>query len=415
MIARRRYRIRAIRGQLPYVSLAIAILYVVANLVHAIRIADLFWANASRVAYAIEAAVAIGYAVVAVQRGRAGVAAAAALILLFLAGQHLLFTDRSGAPVNFNVLFNYMPLFGFVVFSESRLSIATFARILLVVSAIYTFLYLVGAPYLEAHFPRDNRTLLPDHEGSGVRVYFVGAYAMFAVFAALRMRRMPPLLRGALIVGGISAVLLSDSRTFLALSILTLGLAVTTNMSRPLRLLLAAGIYGAMVVMLLGVFVPDWNPFGFFNDQSALTRKTEYTAVVQVIRDHWVSGVGLPTDTAALQTYLRTPRYEPVFGSDLGILGPWFDFGLIGLFAFFLAVWVVCLTPSLSRQGEVQAIQLLAITCALDGMISPMLLYEPTVIFFMLLIGNIIRLLRWRRMAGEKPTLRDYPLSFRYA
>src|SRR5262249_54511235 len=115
---------------------------VVANVVQASRICDLFWPDASRTAYAVQGIVAAIYAMAAALRGHVGRALAALVLLLLLVGAHAVFVANSGATPNYNAAITYVPLLSFVALIESRYPIEQVLRVLLFTSIAYLLAYI---------------------------------------------------------------------------------------------------------------------------------------------------------------------------------------------------------------------------------------------------------------------------------
>ena len=377
---------------MPALSFLIAVLYVVANIVQAARIYNVFWPDTTRAAFIVQAVVTLGYTILAFYRGNVLVALGSVLVTAFLTGAHLVFVTQTGAPASFNIVATYLPILAFVVIRETKLPPGLFFRIVAVVSTLYIVSFIALNDYIIRSWPPDGSILLNEHSGDGYRVYFVGAYALFVAFCALRDRQMAMALRILLAVLAGTGILLSGTRAFLAIAALVVVLSPLIARSRPFRIGLLSVIYGGMAVLLLGLFVLDWNPFFIFTtDQSALTRAEEYRLVTETIRGHWLTGVGLATDPAYLRHYLGLGPYDAVYASDLGVLGPFFDFGVAGLVAMVGAVYFALTTRRVSTDPVLQAMQLVCVAGALYAIISPMILIEPSAIFLMGLLAVVLR------------------------
>jgi|GEM_PF-1342716 len=89
--------------------------------------------------------------------------------------------------------------------------------------------------------------------------------------------------------------------------------------------------------VLSGILFPTINPFNLFgNDSSGSYRALEYVIMRQRIEMDPLWGFGLSPNFESSRAFLGP---YPIFSTDIGPLGVWFDFGLIGLGLYFIALW----------------------------------------------------------------------------
>lgn len=370
---------------------AIALL-LLGNVIQAARVFDLFWEDASRFAYVVQAVPVVIYLVVAIFR-RHWVPAGAALLLAFLVlNSHAQFTRLAGTLENYNSVATFVPLLTFVAFVEAGISIERTLRILLVLSTIYVISYIGLVPIVSKHYTTNSYILLDGHGGGERRLYLAAAYATFIMLFGLRANTMPMVLRASLILLGTAALWLSDTRTMVAIVLGVFALAACKLLLRPVRIAILGGVMFGMFLILLGFVFTDWNPYtAFISDSSGSYRAIEYSWVIRVLGHNWFMGVGTPGEFIQLQTYLQrefaVPRSIWIFASDLGPLGAYFQFGLIGLAGFLSIVTFCMVSPWKNSSPEAQALQMTAFACAVYGVSSPLLMMEPSAIFMTLMIA----------------------------
>jgi hypothetical protein len=363
-----------------------------ANAMQAGKIFALFLPTASQIALAVQLLIAALYMLVAIRRGHGAIIAATVGLIAYLAAAHVIFVANSGSKYNFDTILTYVPLLSFVAFYEFNCSIRRIIRIYVVIAALYVAFYIVlNSVVLSGNIGRGS-IILDSHNEDSSRVYFAGIYGAFLAFYALRAQQLHASLRMVLLLMVVYAFWLSGTRALFFIMSIVFVIAVIQQMNFTVRMGLLAVTLVLMGAMLVGLFFPSWNPLLFFStDSSAYYRAREYYTAIGTIRAHWFLGVGTPSDFQALQTFLGTPRYEPLYASDLGPIAAFFEFGIIGLVAYLAAV-IFCLTVELgNHDAEQQALQLTCITCALYAVFSPLILLEAGAMFVMLLIAAWLR------------------------
>lgn len=389
---------RSVVGERP-ITVVLMVMLLVANMVQAAKVFDPFWAGASRMAYGVQALIAMIYIAVAIRRQHFEIVVAALCLVAFLLFAHAVFIVNTHSRPNFNTIFTYMPLLTFVPLYESAMPIRQVLRIQLFVCAAYMVFY-VAAYSTVLNIAGGSGAVLSSHDGGAGRVYLSAAYASFLALFAVRAKHYNPALRGALLGLSGLAIVMSGTRTFLAVLVLVLTFSAASLMNRSVRLAFLV-LTGLIMVMILGGLVSSsWNPFLFLSsDSSASYRGMEYVFAIRAIQAHWLLGVGTAGDFNTLQAYLETPKYQPLYPADLGIVAPFFEFGLIGVIAFVAMTYFCLATAMISPEYEMQAMQLNCMTCAIYGVASPAMLFEPSSIFVMMLVAA------WLRQRSRSPLL----------
>jgi hypothetical protein len=376
-------------------------LLLVANLVAAARIFDTFWSNASRLSFAVQGLVIGYFLVVAVRRGDWRLVAAAVAVAAYFVFAHFLFVFQSGTAVNLNAIAVYLPLLAFVPFYEADVPIGQILRVWVIATAVYLLVYVLANGRL-ASGAEMSSALLENHNQSGKRVFLAAAHASFVAFYGLKVRQLHPALRVALIALAVCALWMSGSRTFLLVFGMVFLIGAAGGMTRLVRIALFSLVMAVAATLLAGLLWPSWNPFDYMIwDDSAYYRGHEYAAAMRAIVRHPLLGAGISGVFGDLQHYFGTARYEPLFGSDLGVLGPLIDFGVLGLAAFVGALYFALVPEAPSHRLDVHALKLTCITCAVNGMISPILLFDPGASFLMMLIAIWLRRDRARTYLGD--------------
>lgn len=382
-------------------------LLLAAVVVQAARVFDVLTPNASRVSYLIQAATFLLFMGVALLRGRLGLFATGAAVFAYLVFAHMVFVWNTGVHPNFNAIFGQLALVTVVPFALFEASMQRTLQLLALVSVGYLLFYVLGQPFLLSSTLTESGSavVIGADSARAARVFLAAPFASYVAFYALEERRLHLAIRAALVLLAFAALWLSGSR-FYQVAFLVVFLIGLFRMDTPwvrfgLFLLFAAGASA----LLAGLFLPDWNPFRDITwDDSAWARSREYTVALRAIQQHWILGVGTPTDSVAMAQYLQTPRYEPLFWTDLGVIGPFFQFGIFGLAAFLLAT-AACITSfgAMFKAPEVRALQLNCTVLGLVGIIAPYLALDPGTVHLPLLLAVFIR----RGQAGRRLAVLD--------
>jgi hypothetical protein len=310
---------------------------------------------------------------------------------------HVIFTVNSGMAANFNTLLGYVALLAFVPVTIAHLSFAQQARILFLISLGYLIIYVGANNVLVEAARRGAGTvsgILDSGDDRGARVYLAALSTSFVAFYAFEDRSLRWFVRLAAIALAVTAIILSNSRTFAAIFAFIFVLRMVRLNNRPVMFALALIFLGVSAAHLYGLLDRSWNPYEwFFHDLSGLGRYREYPQAIRAAQDHWFLGVGIEPDPAAMASYLQVPkRWGGVFFGDLGALGPLGQFGLFGL-TLFLVASVLCIMSAAKKSSE-PGIAALRLNCALNGLcgiIAPNVLWPPGCFFTTLLFGFWLR------------------------
>ena len=373
---------------------AVMTLFLLAVTVQAAEIFDVLWNQAQFAAFVVQIVILAFYLSWRPEKQNYHIQLYGAAVIVYLVWQHLFFVYLSHSPVNLNALASYLPLISFVVFFRSRLPLSVTLRILVVIGTGYLALYDLGHDFFLSMASKQVRSFLGSGDAErGTRLYLAGAYATYVAFYALLNRRGALFGRIVMMVLSLVAIWLSGSRTFQVLFCVIMALTLFRVMKLGTRIALFAIFAAVASVILLGLFVPGFNPFELFaSDASGYARALEYGYAVEVVRHNWLFGLGIPGSAIAQQDYLHTPAYEPFYPADLGAIGPWVTFGLPGMVAFFAASYLCIVRPMIDRlEPEMKALGLTCVLCGMSGIISPSIILEQNTMFLSLLIVARIR------------------------
>lgn len=355
--------------------------------------------NVVRFSLSVELAVIGFYLVMAIYRVHLGVVAGAVALTAYVLAEHLWFSNLARAAPDYNAMASYLPLLSFVVFCEARASFNDLLRILLAVAVGYVLIYVFGHGLLSS-LNAGTGAILPGSAGRASRLFLLATWATFVAFYGLTVRTLPTAARAALVLLGVAALWLSGSRTMQALFAVIFAAGALGFTGARTRTALFAGVVALTFLTLGGLVVEDWNPYNLMSwDASARYRAAAYPRVVSGIEQYPLFGVGLPASAETLSQFLRIPRDEILFPSDLGTAGMTFMFGFPGLLLCLAVVSFVFFSPAgdASTGRPTAALALNAMLGAAITWMSPMLLVEPSTVFLSLLLSLWIRRYRQRR------------------
>lgn len=388
----------------------------VAIVVHAAVIVDLLWPSATYASYFVQISVFLFYLFFPLTRIRLAIQIPAIAIFLFLVLEHVWFCHLSQQPYNFNAVLTYIELLSFLPFYRSGVPISRILKILFILITLYLLFYVVGHNSILSGALGDNRAIHDGDTARGSRLYLAAAFASFVAYYAMTNRRLGFLLRSGAFLIAVYALWLSGFRTFGLIFVIVMLLSLMRLLGGATRLALFGLFCVISGTLLLGFLVPHWNPFNYMSwDGSAFARSLEYRVAMKVVQQHWMWGVGIANTFDAQQIFFRTREYEPLYPSDLGILGPLILFGIPGVVAFVAATYF-CIASPLRRDGGsgIRGLQLNCIACGLYGVISPSLMIEQNAVFLSLLFVAQLRagqLFWWVRF--EKLWFEAVPLNYR--
>lgn len=296
----------------------------------------------------------IFYCVYAAGRGRILISLIAIGYVALIFNQLAVFAGKLWLPVNTNAFFQYIWLLSFVPFAGICLAggrdyllkcVAGYGTLYCAFFAAASILQMAGAlpgQVLEAIVSTDMER--------GARVFLYAGLACFAYFYWLVQVRTK-LTYWSVFFFGLCALasVLSLSRVYL-LIVLCLTLVFIFR-PKPSAIALAGRIllFGGSAFVLSGMVFTSFNPFELFaGDSSGSYRAMEYIVVREKVQIDPLWGFGLSSDQDLTKPFLGKFL---IFPSDLGPLGVWFDFGLLGLLIYFFILWF-CSRPPRSLPYE---------------------------------------------------------------
>ncbi len=326
-----------------------------------------------------------------------GVAAAFVALVVYILFCHWRFSELTGSAPVYNGMASYLPVLSFIVFSECRLPMRSALSVTAVIALAYLVVYVLGHSYL-LRVNQSGSGVLPADGGRGARLYLLAAWASFTAFYGYLNRDARPAYRAVLVIFGLAALILSNSRTFQLLFLIVGVSAVLGWTGLALRIGIFVSFVVLTLVMLAGLLIPGWNPYSYMSwDSSAAFRSLEYTRALLGIGQYWLIGVGVPADSSIMARFLHAGRYDMMFTTDLGSFGVMLMMGLPGLIALVAVIWFCTIqTNDRYRDPGVAAVQITCLVCCAIAWLSPMLTLEPTAIFLGALVA--VRLRSHRQM-----------------
>jgi hypothetical protein len=313
-----------------------------------------------------------------------------ATLLLFAAFSYIAletvnYSILTGDELILTSMFQYIQilLFIFVVWYVEELGVHAFHRVLAAFAFVYAGIYVVlvlGS--IVGAVPSDVvKAMVLGADERGDRLYLHGASVIFLFHAALNRRPGRghalnlPLSHWVALGLSSSAVLLSQSRVLIAVWAGVALLRLFRVSARACAFLCTWGLFITFLLTVLAVVRDDLNPFSIFsNDVSASVRAISFSIARNLILQHPVLGVGLESTGLGLANFVGFLVFH---WSDLGPVGIWFAFGLVGLMLALLLAIVIAFVPVQFRdeidQRCVVALRYTGCTYAIYGVISPTL------------------------------------------
>lgn len=271
----------------------------------------------------------------------------------------LIFSVRAGTDPDFNIVALFYSIPGFVVFHSfgRRGEYGRVLNVLLLYSVVYVIIYLALVALHESDlvaFPAE--ILLFDSE-RGARVVsalFMSYFVFLFCLASLR-RKFSFRILLLLVLAGV-AIWLTGSRAFTAIALISSAIFLGFRRSGSSRLRYFAFWSFAIIsmVMAYGIIDSGFNPFGFeTTDESTIARRFSYDIMRDNIQQFPIVGTGMPSSmyTSGVTDLLYYLGRTAVAGdidtggvsfTDLGMIGIWFHFGLIGVSLYVLSVFISC-------------------------------------------------------------------------
>lgn len=262
-------------------------------------------------------------------------------------------------------------------------------RILFWYAFAYACIYILvnAALKFDIYHPRGSHQALVLKDWSRrPRLYLANGIISFGLaVTAARLRQRVNMKN--LVLLGIFAVAIAAalSRTFtVVVGCVTLAYLVLRNAKLVSWGALAAFL-AISAVLVIGLAFPTFTPFSG-DDGSAHVRASEYEIARHYIRQWPILGIGFPSVNRSYQEFLAVDAFA---ASDLGLVGIWLTFGLVGMLLF-VASAVVCATAYRDRYDQVtrDALALTGAMLTAYAVIAPTMWYSEATLLLALLVGE---------------------------
>jgi hypothetical protein len=322
-------------------------------------------------------------------------------ILLFFVLYMFVFSIKSGREINWNAMAQTYGLLGFIVFYEigKRQLFPRLLRVMYFMLTIYLVWYVVKAILYYAGLidviePPEIYTVLHDQE-RGQRLFLAGALATFVwTYALTHMQERFTLGHFLAFALAVSASALSISRVFLAVNLAVFLLYFFTRNIRLVSIATFAMYILVALYLMTGIFDTSINPFDISStDTTTLYRKYEYDVMVTHIHEDPVIGIGLYDSNAGISYYVGRMLFFP---SDIGIIGVWMMFGLIGVLLLgFLPAYICCFPrASIHNTGmsnaDLRTLSLTGCCIGLYASTSMNMINGPDSLIFSLILAHFL-------------------------
>lgn len=359
-------------------------------------------------------AIVFVFAGLLVLRGQWLVVSIFTLAISFFVFSIYLFSERTGARMNPNTLAQLYGVMSFVIWYEiaRRQLFAKALGLLLAALSLYVSAYVVLSVLLYTGIIPTLSTegiytsLYDDLRGE--RLFPATgqmAFLLFFMLAAARNRTAPRLMTVSVILLVLAAIGLSQSRVFIVVVFLITLSYFFFRDHRRVGLVSFLVFLSVFVYFTYGVIDTTFDPFFFSQtDESTLYRRREYAIMAQLIGRFPILGMGLEESIESLARFVGFVLYP----SDIGVIGIWFSFGLIGLvFLSLLPVMICCFQRPFRNVAGMddarrQALALVGSAIGLYACISTnMLIGADSTIFAMIFGLTVLDLHRRPAEAGE--------------
>jgi hypothetical protein len=301
------------------------------------------------------------------------------------------FSELSSIPINYNAGFQFAWLGAFVVFflsaadGHSRYMIRT----LLIYSTFYVIFYDIAVIAFKLDLPSSTfwDNLVSEDPERGKRLFCYTVACAFSWFNWIYEygKNKNRIFSGIMILLSGLAIYFALSR-FITLIIVILTIAYLGKFSiKSIAKICLLALFIFSVVNLYGVFNNSWNPFALFaGDSSGSFRIWEYEVARVLIQENPILGIGIPPSADAAWKFVNEDFFA---ASDLGVIGIWFDLGLIGLIAFTIGSYIASQTVVYDLNKTSVPLSLTGCLMAAYGCIAPVILYPAGVTFFTVILG----------------------------
>jgi hypothetical protein len=297
-------------------------------------------------------------------------------MLLVMIVQVAHFSSISHQPGNINSIAQYYPMLSFIVFANFiTVDINRLLRIVYIYATIYVIVYLVSSVMIHLSMMPEylvSRMAQSDVE-RGARIPIIAKTTLYCLyysyfhFSSTKKRSF-----SLMTIICILTLMISQSRLLLII-LLSVSVFSIIMPGRKSISYFSFGIFLALsFVILYGIVDLHWNPFAIFgDDSSARVRTRAYDTVRNIIINYPILGAGIAASDEAMAIFTLD---ETLSAADLGPIGIWFLFGIIGLIFYVISVYIQCFCTRSGGCGSVsnnKALQYTSCVIGLFGCLTP--------------------------------------------
>jgi O-antigen ligase/polysaccharide polymerase Wzy-like membrane protein len=323
-----------------------------------------------------------------------------AVVIALLLFYYLYFIFGTNRPQNFNTLGSYYGWLMFIVFyvlAKHGLLPAAMKPLFFVYGAyLVMYLALVGlsdTALLSAIISKKFTFILTD-EGRGTRIFMHSAAAAYvAMYSTAKLQEQIRLRYIATLGLASCALYFSFSRGLIICVGSIFLLYIITRRMKYVQYFSFIAYLLVAVYLSVGVFEPSFNPYLISkSDTSAVARAYEFQVAVPYIRQYPFFGIGLPDAQTGLTYYLGMGDINI---DDLGIIGIWLTFGLVGVGIIGIGAVYLCCMQNLKRSTAVlgltnaRALSLIGCVLGLYAVMANNLLTSSGLLFSLIFANTL--------------------------
>lgn len=304
--------------------------------------------------------------------------------------QLYIFSQLAYSSININAGFQYVSVASFVVFFVLSLDNQReyMVRTYIVYATCYSFIYtMISMMMIVGVSPLSGVSglILTDSERGG-RLFIYGTAAAFAYFYWLQKAKHNPDRKNVFMaLMTFAAIVLSQSRVFGLVIVVISVLYIVLKQPRKISYVCLAAFWSVLIINLYGLIDPSWNPYSFFEgDSSGTFRMLEYNVARTLISDNVWFGVGIAANAKDAWFFIGQDFFS---ANDLGSIGVWIDWGLLGFIFFIICTHVICKPLFSVRTDYSVALFLTGCMLVATATISPSIMYPGGSVTFAMILG----------------------------
>ncbi len=300
-----------------------------------------------------------------------------ALAALGMLAQNFHFAAISRQPLNFNSIAQFNAVFCFVVFANfvRARDVDYLLRAIYLYSCVYVVVYVAASTSIFLHLmPGDIEARLTESDPErGARILIVASATLYCVyFSYFKLVETRAWRYAAMLAFALTGLIMSQSRLLLVIVGFVQILSPVLPGRRGLSIVCFGGFLALSGVILYGMYDPHWNPFVIFGDDtSARIRTGAYDTVRQILWAHPLAGAGIAASDADMVAFTSNPTLS---AADLGPIGIWLVFGLVGVVVYVISVYMQCFCTQFGGCGSVsnsKAVQYTGCIIGFFGCLTP--------------------------------------------